>query len=477
MPSFTSHQPIPPVSTEAKHGYLQIPHEIKCCSRALRINSDLLRDFYLRLELKSKKLDGRRFHMKQNLITQFIWIGCAATMMAQNPVNDWNAIAITETAQLPPHLQSRTLAILNLSMHDAIQAVQGNYARYRPGNTTPGVQVEIAAASAARVALLGTLPPTAADAIEALYNQALASSLDAAGSAVAISTGQLAAKQVLAGRADDMAKIDGSIDPALAAHLGAYQPFAPAFSMKGAFPGWGRLTPFTMVTSGQFRPGPPPAVNSADFAFDVNETKNFGGAVSATRTATQGDIAKFWYESSVFAWHRIAVAAAEARGMNLGDKVRLLAMLHAGLADSYIAMSDAKYAYYKCRPVTAIKLNLTKSPVVTPPEGEPVLDWVSFLETPPDPEYPSGDAQAGAVAAEILALLLGTDYVQFSLTSGAPYGGIKREFVSFSSAAAENAMSRVFAGLHFPSSTQAGLIVGRSIGRQAARTMLLPVKK
>ena len=411
--------------------------------------------------------------MKQKLISGLIWIGCSAVLFGQNPVNDWNAIAIAETAPLPPHLQTRTLAILNLSMHDAIQAVQGNYARYRPGTATPGVPVEIAAAAAARAALLATLPPTSAGAIESLYNQALASSTDPAARAVAVSTGQLAAKQILAGRADDLARIDGTIYPSQAAQLGAYQPFAPAFLPNGAFSGWGRLTPFTMVYPGQFRPGPPPALESADFARDFNETKNVGGMVSTARTATQSEIAKFWYESSPVSWHRVAVAAAEARGMNLGDRVRLLAVLHAALADSYIAMSEAKYVYYAWRPVTAIRNASTGLNAGTSPDGQ----WVSFLDTPPDPEYPSGHAQAGAVAAEVLALVLGTDYVQFSLTSGAPYAGIKREFVSFSAAAAENAMSRVFAGLHFPSSTQAGLNVGRSIGRQAARTMLLPVKK
>ena len=66
--------------------------------------------------------------------------------------------------------------------------------------------------------------------------------------------------------------------------------------------------------------------------------------------------------------------------------------------------------------------------------------------------------------------------VPFSMTSGAPYGGITRRFWSFSEAAHENGASRMFAGIHFASAVRAGYTQGELIGAWTYERALRPVR-
>jgi hypothetical protein len=78
--------------------------------------------------------------------------------------------------------------------------------------------------------------------------------------------------------------------------------------------------------------------------------------------------------------------------------------------------------------------------------------------------------------AEVLAGVLGTDQVSFSLTSGPPFPDIKRSFTSFSQAVQESADSRVYAGIHFRTACKDGLTLGRKIGQRAVALYLQPAR-
>jgi hypothetical protein len=134
------------------------------------------------------------------------------------------------------------------------------------------------------------------------------------------------------------------------------------------------------------------------------------------------------------------------------------------MADGFIAAMDAKYHYAFWRPETALR-----------ERGH--SDWLSYLPTPPVPDYPSAHATLGAAAAAVLSRYFGSDYVSFSSTSGAPYPGITRAFWSFSEAAHENAASRVFAGLHFRTAIEAGYGMGNSIGNWTFDHALRPLNR
>ena len=91
------------------------------------------------------------------------------------------------------------------------------------------------------------------------------------------------------------------------------------------------------------------------------------------------------------------------------------------------------------------------------------------------PDYPSTHTVLGAAAATVMAKFFGTDFVAFSMTSGAPYAGITRTFWSFSEAARENGSSRVLAGIHFTSAVNAGYQQGAQIGEWVYENALRPV--
>jgi hypothetical protein len=76
-----------------------------------------------------------------------------------------------------------------------------------------------------------------------------------------------------------------------------------------------------------------------------------------------------------------------------------------------------------------------------------------------------------------LARFFGRDQIPFTTTSGPPFAGITRSFASFSHAAQENADSRVFAGIHFPTACTDGLRLGKQVGRFVFNHSLDEVKK
>ena len=57
--------------------------------------------------------------------------------------------------------------------------------------------------------------------------------------------------------------------------------------LASTLPGWGNVTPFTLLSSSQYWLPGPPALNSATYARDYNEVKNLGGKVSPVRTPDQ----------------------------------------------------------------------------------------------------------------------------------------------------------------------------------------------
>ena len=82
--------------------------------------------------------------------------------------------------------------------------------------------------------------------------------------------------------------------------------------------------------------------------------------------------------------------------------------------------------------------------------------------TPPFPSYVSGHATFGAALFTILADFYGTDNLDFTLTSDL-LPGVTRSFTSFSQASYENAVSRIYLGIHFWFDETAGMTMGKEI--------------
>jgi hypothetical protein len=222
------------------------------------------------------------------------------------------------------------------------------------------------------------------------------------------------------------------------------------------------VTPFALRNSAQFRPAAPPEPGTALALSEIAIVKRIGSATSTTRTAEQTEISKYWYEHSTEGWNRIARDLAVTRQLDAWAAARLLALVNVAMADGFIGGFEAKYHYNYWRPATAIRE--TTDPT-----------WLSNLQTPPVPDYPSTHTVLGAAAAAVLARFFETDFVSFAMTSGAPYAGITRRFWSFSEAAQENGASRVLAGIHFPTAVKAGYEQGDRIGAYVFEQVLTPL--
>ena len=385
-------------------------------------------------------------------------------------------------------VQTRTLAMAHAAIHDALNTIDPRFERYAfRGDVAPGAVPEAAVAAAlhdvlvAVVPLFGT-PAQRANALaiaEADYAAALASIPDGADKTAGVDVGQDAAAAIVALRTGDgLAFINPPYTPIAAP--GFWQPTpnpSPASPagvsfMPAILPGWGNLSPFTLMTGSQFRPDPPPAVDSDEYAAEYDEVKAVGEQFSATRTSEQSEIALFWYENSQLGWNRIARTIAASRAIDLWEQARLLALVNFGLADGFIAGWNARYAYNRWRPVTAIRMGDADGNAAT--SADP--NWNTYLNTPAIPDYPSTHSVLGAAAAEVIERFFDDDAIAFTTTSGAPFAGITRAFSSVAAAAEENAASRIYAGIHFRSATVEGMRLGRKIAKFAAQHYLAPLR-
>jgi hypothetical protein len=439
----------------------------------------------------------RRLSCRPVVLTGLLVVSLLLTVSlppaAADPIADWNATAlnILFAAGHNPVTVTRGLAMVQVAVHDALNAVERRYDGYLyEGAAEANASPEAAVATAARDALVLATPafgPAAQQAaaiatVDTAYTTALAKVMDGEGKTHGIAVGRAAAAAIVTLRKDDGATRDAPYMPGGAPGqwrphpnpVPADPPIADPVLASGyaasLLPGWGKVTPFTLLAAGQFHPAGPPPLGSEAYAQDFNEVKRLGGKTSTARTAEQTEIARFWYESSAAGWNRIAREAAAAKGLDPWQEARLLALVNLAMADGFIAGFHTRYLYNFWRPVTAIRFADTDGN----PATEPDATWESFLNTPPVPDYPSTHSVLGGAAAGVLAAVFGTDQVAFTMTSGAPFAGITRAFTSFSQAAQENADSRVYAGIHFRTACRDGVALGQKIGRRAARLWLLP---
>lgn len=396
--------------------------------------------------------------------------------MAADVVTAWNGVlldTIRSEALSPPHA-SRALAIVSTAMFDAANAADPRYAAYRPTAPVPGASAEAAAVQAAHDALAILFPSRAAD-----YAARLAADLgtipDGPARSAGTALGTAVARAAVDARATDGADSAGTSGYIWSSEPGHWRPTPSGFAPP-LLPGWGAVTPFGIPAAAAFLPPPPPSTGSPEYVADVAAVQALGNANSSVRTPEQTEIARFWADGAGTAtppghWNGIAAQVAEARGLSLVETARLFAMLDVAMADAAIVAWDAKYRYDVWRPVTAIR-QAGDVPATAALQDE---TWTPLLPTPPFPEYVSGHSTFSAAAATVLASCFGTDDVAFTTMSDALGPTVTRSFTSFSVAAAEAGMSRIYGGIHYPFSNAAGGAVGRSIGGFVATNLFAPV--
>ncbi|HUE26950.1 MAG TPA: vanadium-dependent haloperoxidase, partial [Solirubrobacteraceae bacterium] len=243
---------------------------------------------------------------------------------------------------------TRTLAITQIAVYDAVAGIVGDPTFLVHARAPRGVSVDAAVAGAARTALDGLLPSEQPE-VDSFFQSQLLQIGSGENVDRGVTFGTEIAEAVLAARAGDGA---ASTAPVFSPGVGPgeYQLTAPAFAPAG-FTQVGHVKPFVLESAGQFRPGMPPALTSKRYAADFAEVHSLGQLGSTTRTADQTAIARFWGAAPVWVvWNQIADQASLHFGNSLEQNARVFALLDTTLADSAIALYDAKYTYHRWRP-------------------------------------------------------------------------------------------------------------------------------
>jgi hypothetical protein len=397
-----------------------------------------------------------------------------------DPVLEWigvmnNAVI---TGGSSPLVSTRVVALVSASVFDAVNGIEP---RFQPLHVKPDAphhaSQRAAAIQAAYAILLHLYAPAQSAALTARRDAsiaALASTEKAQSISAGVAWGQTVADAIWAWRLTD------GIAPAPPPFLGvlgivgtpgavgAWRPTPQGLpnnlpGVPGAGPQFASMTPWVLVRPSQFRLPPPLALNSPEYAADLNELKVMGIFSGSPRTPDQSELALFWAGNTALYWNRIAAQISVERGLTLTENAHLFALLNVSMADAGIACWDGKYRYVFWRPITAIRAGLT------PADAEP--NWVPWLDffptgTPPHPEYPSGHSTVSGSAAFILAAAFGEN-TSFTVNSDVRPG--TRSFASFSDAVAEIANARVFGGIHFRTSCVRGNTLGRAVADYVSR--------
>ncbi len=412
-----------------------------------------------------------------------------------NIVSEWNDIAqnILQPAPMPgmPMMMgdiSMATAFVYLSytqaaVYNALIAIEGGYYAY-DGNPTyvtfipmivsSGLEEvggdtisntnyitestatrEAAVATAAFKVLSHYLPDN--EELPVKYAESLATIPDGPEKTLGIAIGEQAAAEIILLREDD-----GLLAPDTytlpAPGPGVWEPTSP---MPPVDPWMAHLKPFLRDTADQFRPAPPPALDSPEYAADLNEVKSIGSAMSLTRTPEQTEVARFWTDNMVIQTNKAYRNIAETRSLNLLDTARLMVMGNMVATDSLIATFDAKYFYNFWRPVTAIQRADTDGNDAT--EADPT--WMPAVMTPNFPEYVAGHGSFVSAQAEMYTQFFGTDQIDIDLESSVT--GTTRHYATAEDLRTEIVNARTWGGLHFRNSSELAVTLGQEIVQNA----------
>jgi hypothetical protein len=378
---------------------------------------------------------------------------------AADAVLEWNQIALaaTVTAGQGPVPQIRSMTIVHVSVHDAVNAITCDYQTYLSIVCGPWGLPEAAAIAAAHRALVGLFPAQAPG-----LNAARAASIAARGlteSSPGILFGEAVAEVIL-----DVRSTDGAAQaqfPYTAPGAGTPGVWVPVGTAPPVTPGWGNLTPWVLRKLSLFQPDGPPPLHSPRYARDYNDVKEIGSLTSLSRTDDQTEIARFWLGTPAAIWNGVARQVIQAEGVDLSATARTFALLHLAASDASVACWDAKYTFNFWRPITAIRNGDLDDNIHT--VADPA--WTPLFATPQHPEYISGHSTNSSAMTTVLILLFG-DKSDAPIVATSPTNpGFERHWTRLSEGVDEVIDARIYSGIHYRTSDEDGAQVGRRIAQ------------
>jgi hypothetical protein len=234
--------------------------------------------------------------------------------------------------------------------------------------------------------------------------------------------------------------------------IGLWKPTPPAFAAPSG-PHWG--TNRTVVVNSTKNADVPAAVAySTDPASPFYKMVKHVYDVSLTLTDAQKTTALFWRDvpgvTSPGHWLSILQQAVKKTNAKLDKAVIAYALSGSAVNDAIITCWKSKYQYNVVRPITYIR------------EVMGHTTWNSFIGTPPHPEYSSGHSSLSAAAAAVLDEIFGNIGTITDRTY--EYMGFEaRNYSSFMAMAEDASISRVYGGIHYKETVDAGLVQGKKV--------------
>lgn len=403
-------------------------------------------------------------------------------------VLDWNSTLLNaiqasgkgDLAGTPPPLAARNAAIVHTAIYDAVRDASG-----------AGASPEAAAVGAAYQTLVNLYPDPAQRAdFDSQRIRSLDEIPDDTAEDEGFALGVDAANQILAQRENDGAAEADDIPYTAPPTPGVWRPTPTRGETtpdegEALLPGWQDVTPFAITSVEDVLPDiakdGPPELGTPRYALAVNLVKNLGSRDSKIRTDNLTEIAQFWaYDrpdtfGPTGQWQEIAQEVALEQGNTLEENARLFAQLTTAMADAGIAAWDLKYnlggddslGFNQWRPITAIREADTDPNLLTRKDE----NWEPLLDTPPFPDYVSGHAIFGAAAGRVLRNFYDTNNISFDIPSQ-ELPGESRPYRGFRQAVVENALSRVYGGVHIGEASLDGVIAGIAVGEAVADSVI-----
>lgn len=398
--------------------------------------------------------------------TYLLTAAAAALAFAQpawaDTVTDWMDLAVrlgnaaqASPAPRPPE-QERATTRVALAMFEAANAIDRRYRSHLNFPAAGADASQDAAAATAAYRVLLHHYPAQRTSLEESYALVMAGIPDPARREAGRLVGEAAAAAAITA---------GGVDPAVV--QAPYRPRTTPGEWVGAAlpslePYWAAFRPWVIPGAEALRPPPPPAMNSERWARDYEEVRRLGGRTSGERTPHQTLVARYRQAFDTMPSLR---STAEATGRTPVQNARMFAVYQMAFDDAAHAMVVAKQHYNYWRPITAIRNGDGDGNDAT--QADPA--WLPLLPTPNFSEYPCGHCTVAAAIAEVMNAEVGAR----------PPGGVRvmsvalpvsvtQTFQSWDAWAQEVSDSRIYGGVHFRFSNEAG----EQIGRRAARMVL-----
>jgi hypothetical protein len=403
---------------------------------------------------------------------------------------DWNSNAVDAVRAArtmdgqPPGAAARPLyqaegiiylAYVQAAVYDAVTKIAHRYEPYHRFSAGGGNASAEAAVVAASYNTLTFYLGDPSGVLATKYAASIAALPADKATARGIAVGEAAASDIEALRAGDgrnaPTDVYGAIGPVVA---GAWQVVPP--SVVAQTPWVAFMRPFMMQDPSQFRAPPPPALTSAQYAKDFNETALWGSSTSPFRTPAETAIAVFWNGNTINQQNQAYRDVAVQHSMDLVDTVHLMAMGEVSAADGAIACFDSKYHYLAWRPYTAIRnADIDGNPATTAIPG-----WTPLLPTPNHPEYPSAHGCITSAFTRAIAAALGTNNIDLTLWGASAIGGpnnVTQHFATVQDLQTQLVDARVWGGLHWRNSDVVGEAVGNAMSDWTLARYFQPVGK